>query len=179
MRDNLIVSRSKGYEDPEDNYLPPPPHNQDYVFSSVQDMPPIGRKEFRKMHYACRTKCCFWAQFLHTCDAPSGLYSNGSLKGQCTDESLQLIPKRLGSWDVYDNRRGEAWGLSMFESPSVLGVVAYLIVSLLGPIIFFSLWLSLWDQKLDLQNASVPILIVLAFWALIFQWFFHRSSDAS
>jgi hypothetical protein len=154
------------------NYLPVAPHDIDYEFDRVVLMdgdPPISQLEFRNMYRACSKPCCWWFRFTHNCNAPTNTYSPSSPLNRPTDHSLRLIPKKKTEWDIYENYRGEAWGLTPFELPCFIGFMAYFVLSVIVPIIFWALWLSIWNHKADLQNASVPALVTLALWALLWQ----------
>jgi hypothetical protein len=183
MRDNLVVPQSTGKR--TSNFLPVPPHDLDYEFQRIPLRPgeaPISQLEFHNMYRACPRLCCWWFRLTHCCNGPTNNYSPGSIYRRPTNDSLKLIPKRKSKWDLYANYRGEAWGLTASELPSFLGFLAYFFLSAIGPGVFYGLWLSIWNHKSDLQNAVIPIALVLSLWTLLWQcatgrWNSNREFD--
>lgn len=57
------------------------------------------------------------------------------------------------------------------EYVSTVRVVLYHVFMLVGPLVFWGLWLGYWGKEGDLQNASVPFLCMVPvfsmFWALL------------
>jgi hypothetical protein len=92
----------------------------------------------------------------------------GSRYQRPTDASLQLIPKRTSKWDMDENYLGEAYGLSSVKLPCFIGFMVYFFLSVAAPITFWVLWLSRWNHQADLQNAVIPIALVVSLWCMLF-----------
>jgi hypothetical protein len=123
--------------------------------------PPILEHEFYERFYGCPN--CMAAGFMlshkcsHFCPA--------------TIDRLDRIPKRVEPFELETQGQEDAWGLHAVEFISAVRVVLYHILALLGPLIFWYLWLWYWNHEADLQNASVPFFSMISllslFWALL------------
>ena len=169
MRRNLIISDSKGTDSSTDHYLPKSPDDLDYVYEPAEENPPISASVFKRNLKACPERC-FWPGFLHCCDAANedeySAYNTASSHSWPINGYLKLVPKRKEPWDIHGCGPGRAFGLTCFERLSFFKLLVWFSVTELGPIIFWVLWLSVWDHNGDLQNASLPFTMVFGLWML-------------
>lgn len=88
-----------------------------------------------------------------------------------TTERVERIPKRTTPLHLESRGQEEAWGLHAIERVFTFRIIVYHVVMLVGPLIFWGLWLWYWGHQGDLQNASVPVVcmipILSMFWALL------------
>jgi hypothetical protein len=86
-----------------------------------------------------------------------------------TKDALTKIPKRDRRVIEDGNGREIFWGLYAVEVVSFATVVMYHTIILVGPFVFWALWIA--KKPKDLQNASVPVLTVLGmlslFWVIL------------
>lgn len=80
---------------------------------------------------------------------------------------LDRIPKRTTEFDIFINSAGSAYGLTVFELPLFTAFLFYFIISVIAVFVFWWVWLSYLGHSADLQGAAVPIMTLLAFWALV------------
>ncbi|KAH8752790.1 hypothetical protein F5883DRAFT_691293, partial [Diaporthe sp. PMI_573] len=80
------------------------------------------------------------------------------------------FPKKKTTLEEAGRTRTEFWGIIPYEKISWSRVLLYNLVCISPFLIFFLLWLSPLGVVNDLQNASVPVTIVLSlltlFWTL-------------
>jgi hypothetical protein len=122
--------------------LPQPPHS------------PINEGEFRD-HYYHRNKRPTWVAFFRR------TYGYVSSRGANTD-ALQSLPKRVEQLEVEDEKRELFYGLLAVEVRSGFRMAAYAFVLNSPWIVFLFLWLLPLGHPLDLQGATVPLMISLA-----------------
>jgi len=124
--------------------------------------PPISTHLFETMYYTCDT-VCRWPSILHDCSNDLPINSHLTHGTGLVDR----IPKRASCFEHDDTP--EVWGLQAVLVPSVLRVVVYHILWVLGPLVFWCWWLG--QSPGDWQNASVPITVIVggmsAFWGSI------------
>lgn len=124
--------------------------------------PPFSEHLFDTMYNACGSSCK-WPSMLHDCsdDLPINFHlTHGT-------DLINQIPKRDSCFERDDTP--EVWGLQAVLVPSVLRVVVYHVLWVLGPLVFWCWWLG--QSPGDWQNASVPITVIVggisAFWGSI------------
>src|SRR5579871_716724 len=106
--------------------------------------PPISPHLFHALFYTCFSPCNW--PIAHDCLAPpSG------------DEILHRIPKRNRCFK--NDQTSPIWGLETVFAVSFAYVFVYHCVMVAGPFAFFGWWLI--AHPYDLQNASIPVTVVL------------------
>lgn len=114
--------------------------------------PPIPSHAFETVFSSCELDCNW--KLPHDC-----------VKCPSDTANLPRIPKRHRPFT--EDKASEIWGLHTVHDPSFAYVLAYHLLMLTGPFLFFVLWLRAYPN--DLQNASVPVTAVAAllslFWA--------------
>ncbi|KAK6863813.1 hypothetical protein PG995_000341 [Apiospora arundinis] len=131
------------------------PTHEDYKYRPKgQDAknPPISQHMFDVMFNSCDIGCN--RMLPHDCfQSPGGV------------DQLERIPKRVRSFQR--DTTVEIWGLSTVHDVSFAYVSFYHCLMVLGPLVFYACWMKAFPQ--DLQNASVPISLVLGalsmFWS--------------
>jgi hypothetical protein len=115
--------------------------------------PPIPPHLFQSWFYACSSPCRWLIP--HDC-----LTSPGGKK-----DLLDRIPKRNRRFET--DQSSPIWGLECVFAVSATYVFAYHCVMVAGPFSFFGWWLR--SHPNDLQNASVPVAVILGglslFWS--------------
>ncbi|KAL6696124.1 hypothetical protein J3F84DRAFT_373091 [Trichoderma pleuroticola] len=133
------------------------PSDKDYHYdprAGEQDVrnPPISPHHFQTLFYACQSPCTW--PFPHDCIP---LVAN--------TVNLARIPKRTREFER--DQSSPIWGFETVFAVSFSYVIAYHLVMVPGPFIFWGLWLKFHPD--DLQNASVPITVVIGalslFWS--------------
>lgn len=147
----------------------PRPQNQDYDFCADRS-PPILNTVFNLNFYGCQ-KACIKSQLDLFC-----LLHNCKGRNHCGKHRiLERLPKRRRKWDIdRDEEAEEAWGLNTVYAVSFYKVTLYHLLILMGPIIFWGLWLRKWPS--DWQNASVPFFAVAVLLSLFWLPFAHDTS---
>lgn len=155
-----IIKRGKGY--PHDY----PQHLVYYRYRPIKEQPqwkdpPILPGEFYERYYGCSNCMGLGNHYLHNC----------SRFCPTTIERIERIPKRTEPLALETQGQEEAWGLHSVEYISTVRVIIYHVFMLVGPLVFWGLWLGYWGKEGDLQNASVPFLCMVPvfsmFWALL------------
>lgn len=133
------------------------PTHQDYQYSpragAADAMnPPISPHEFDALFYTCRFPCTW--PIPHDCILPpTGV------------RHLERIPKRRRCFE--SDQTSPVWGLEAVFAVSSAYVFVYHCIMVAGPFAFFAWWLRVHPD--DLQNASVPVTVVLGalslFWS--------------
>lgn len=150
----------------------PPKKHIEYYSCSPRD-PPILRDVFTAHFYGCN-KACIKAQLdilsiVHGC---SGRNHCGKYR------YLARLPRKRTKWDVgSDEETEEAWGINALYRISFIKVVFYHLLILVGPIIFWGLWLRRWPR--DWQNASVPFFAVVVLLSLFWLPLVHNAKTVS
>ena len=148
----------------------PTPENRDYQYNISRD-PPILSTVFNANFYGCK-KACMKSQLdllclLHQC---KGRNHCGKYR------VLERLPKRRRKWDIdRDEEVEEAWGLNTVFAVSFFRVTLYHLLILVGPIIFWGLWLKKWPS--DWQNASVPFFAVVVLLSLLWLPLVHNGNS--
>ncbi|KAL7800382.1 hypothetical protein V8C43DRAFT_302439 [Trichoderma afarasin] len=140
------------------------PLDKDYHYdprAGGQDVknPPISPHHFQTRFYACSSPCTWLLP--HDCmplpQGPALLPENTIHLGR--------IPKRIREFGR--DPSSPIWGFETVFAVSPEYVLAYHLVIVAGPLIFWGLWLKAHPD--DLQNATVPITVVLGalslFWS--------------
>lgn len=114
--------------------------------------PPISPHLFQALFYTCPSPCTW--RIPHECiQAPPG------------SMHLERIPKRSKSFER--DMDSPIWGFEAVFAVSHIYVLAYHCIMVTGPLIFWVWWLNIHPG--DLQNASIPMTIILAclslFWS--------------
>ncbi|KAL6828399.1 hypothetical protein V8C40DRAFT_286390 [Trichoderma camerunense] len=133
------------------------PSDKDYHYdprAGERDVrnPPISPHHFQTLFYACPSPCSW--PFPHDCIP---LVAN--------TVNLARIPKRTREFEK--DQSSPIWGFETVFAVSFSYVLVYHVVMVAGPFIFWGLWLKFHPD--DLQNASVPITVVIGalslFWS--------------
>ena len=145
-----------------------PEHDPDYKYvpkprKSTDPMPPIDPHEFKTRFYSCYRGGQRHKHILFPCNKE--VY-------RPDDDGLDRIPKRTKALAVEIPKRGFFWGLHAQENISLLMVALYNFLLLVSPFVFWICWLFVWNHSGDLQNASIPTVVVVAllsmFWLPLF-----------
>lgn len=148
----------------------PSRRNRDYDYNASRS-PPILSTVFNANFYGCK-KGCIKSQLdllclLHEC---RGRNHCGKFR------ILDRLPKRRRKWDIdREEEVEEAWGLNTVFAVSFYRVALYHMLILVGPILFWGLWLKKWPS--DWQNASVPFFAVVVLLSLFWLPFAHKASS--
>ncbi|KAL4734433.1 hypothetical protein BDV11DRAFT_174782 [Aspergillus similis] len=124
-------------------------------------VPPITDHEFNSRFYECYCSNKHrLLHFFHPCKKASG--------HSC--DALQLLPKKKTQLEQHGDKRQPFWGIYAQEIVCFRWVVAYHVVCLLPMVVFFFLWMFPLGFKGDLQDAAVPLTLMLGmlslFWSL-------------
>ncbi|KAL3428893.1 hypothetical protein BDV09DRAFT_201144 [Aspergillus tetrazonus] len=124
-------------------------------------VPPITDHEFNSRFYDCYcSNKRGLLHFFHPCKKASG--------HSC--DALQLLPKKKTRLEKHGDKRQTFWGIYAQEIVCFRWVVAYHVVCLLPMVVFFFLWMFPLGYKGDLQDAAIPLTLVLGmltlFWSL-------------
>lgn len=133
------------------------PTQQDYQYSphagttNVKN-PPISPHLFQALFYTCQFPCNW--PIPHDClQPPTGA------------KNIERIPKRVKCFER--DQTSPIWGLEAVFAVSPARVLIYHCIMVAGPFAFFGWWLKAHPD--DLQNASIPVTIVLGvlslFWS--------------
>lgn len=124
-------------------------------------IPPIGRHQFYDRFYACYNPRSIF-HFYHVC----------SDFNKSARDLLELFPKCQLKMVEDSDVQESFWGIVAREQPSIFRLVLYNFACALPCILFFFMWLFSWGYDGDLQNASVPLSVMLAalsvFWSVYF-----------
>ncbi|KAK4910351.1 hypothetical protein LTR49_020958 [Elasticomyces elasticus] len=147
----------------EDEFVPrkvdfPHVDNLEYKYMPrpIDPRPPISKHEFRKRFYNSCSQPSSWHRPWHSC------------KKFCTrrSQALAVIPKRNQGLEKGGDTREDFWGILAQERRYFAWVLGYFLLTLVPSLVFFFMWLFRWSHVNDLQNASVPITVTLALWAV-------------
>lgn len=119
------------------------------------NIPPISPHEFKRRFYTCY-KRGLTCRFLHRCKKPC----------RTSREAVERIPKKLRPLEEGGAHRENFWGILAIEKISALAVAIYHALILTGPFAFWFLWLFKWGHPGDLQNASIPVAVVIGLLSL-------------
>jgi hypothetical protein len=142
----------------------PNAENHAYVYNPkpMTDIPPVTWHEFRNRFYKCRSTSNqnSWI--------PWRRWSK-STKGHCR-EALDLFPKKTSPSDTSSGAREVFWGICAQEVICFRWVVFWNVVCILPFVAFLFAWLFKAAKADDLQDASVPLMLVLSalslFWSI-------------
>lgn len=148
----------------------PPIANTDYLFNPTRN-PPILEKVFATNFYGCKPACikahldilCL----LHECHG----------RNHCGKHRvLERLPRRRRKWEIdRDEETDEAWGLNAIFGVSFFKVVAYHVLILTAPVVFWILWIR--RNPGDWQNASVPFFAAAVLLSLFWLPFAYRVEE--
>lgn len=156
--------------------------NEDYTYypKPINYMPPISEHEFYTRFYLFNP-----SKLLHR--HPFHRYSNCKCnkvkrKGHC-GEILELLPKKLSQLDESSEQREFFWGIYAREVVCLWWVLFYNMLCMLPLMWFFFMWLFPWGHASDLQDASVPITMMIGMLSVFWSVFlgslqFGKGSDA-
>ncbi|KAH6714471.1 hypothetical protein BKA61DRAFT_482078, partial [Leptodontidium sp. MPI-SDFR-AT-0119] len=149
--------------EPRREEFPDRKYHQEYQYepNPMNLIPPIGPHEFYDRFHACyNPRSAF--HFLHKCASFN----------KRTRDLLQLFPKSNSDLVEDSDKREPFWGIVARERPSIARLLLYNLACALPCLIFFFMWLFSWGHGGDLQNASVPLSVMLAalsvFWSIFF-----------
>ncbi|KAH8659401.1 hypothetical protein BGZ61DRAFT_370541 [Ilyonectria robusta] len=137
--------------------------NNDYTFEPIppNPMPPITKNEFKCRFYYCFRRGEPHRHYFGFRQCPKRYTPLRS--------ALSRIPKRNFCLDKKGQNREIFWGLLAVERPSAFKVAVYHVLILIGPVMFWFLWLFFWGHSGDLQNAAIPFLTVCTLLSMF--WF--------
>jgi hypothetical protein len=139
----------------------PEENEYDYIFEPrPMSMPPIPPKEFTRRFYACYG-CPPIPAIFHQCKR---------FTEHCKD-TLDRFPKCRFEFDISKGgSRDKFWGIYAHEDIAFARVAVYNLLCMAPPLVFFFEWLLGWKHTGDLQDASIPLFVMLAllslFWSL-------------
>ncbi|KAK1993483.1 hypothetical protein LX36DRAFT_251500 [Colletotrichum falcatum] len=142
----------------------PGPSEADYEFMprKMEDrMPPVTPHEFYRRFYACN-RVRPMLHFYHRCRRPGGWHSR---------DVLNLFPKKRTKLEEGGEDRRVFWGIYAREAIALRWVLCYNLACTLPMLVLFFQWLS-WKGPDEIQNASVPISVMLAMLSLFWSMFF-------
>ncbi len=144
--------------------------DEDYQFDGTSH-PPILEGLFHTNFYGCN-KACAKAKLdiyriFHECNE----------RNRCGKSPLlERLPRRLKKWEIDDDEeKDEAWGLHVLFAVSFYKVLLYHSLILLGPLIFWGIWLKKWPR--DWQNGSIPFFAVVVLLSLFWLPFAHNGGS--
>ncbi|KAL5340228.1 hypothetical protein BJX70DRAFT_396996 [Aspergillus crustosus] len=149
------------YTPKQQNDYPVP--NQDYDFTPepMDIVPPISEHEFYCKFYACYHSNHSLSHLFHTCRR---------FTDHCND-ALELLPKRKYRLEEHGSKRERFWGIYAREVPCFRWVVGYNVLCMLPMVVYFFICLFLLGYQGDLQNAAVPLTVMLGMLALFWTLF--------
>jgi hypothetical protein len=108
---------------------------------------PITKFEFNERFYSCCERAHRWEhyqqrRYLSTTPADT--------------DAVSVLPKRTAALELEDGKREIFWGLLVKERRSDFVIFVYAMLFNIPGVVFFFMWLFLWDHASDLQNAIVP-----------------------
>ena len=137
----------------------PEDDEDDYDFVRPPDpLPPIGKHEFYINFHRCmrggdsHRHLLPWLPCHQPCNRFPGI-----------DAAVQRIPKRdrpLEAADIAERKR--LWGLVAMERVSTTRVAIWHLIILSGPFTFWFVYMCYIGERTDLQNASVPVTVVIS-----------------
>ncbi|KAF2111394.1 hypothetical protein BDV96DRAFT_602996 [Lophiotrema nucula] len=136
----------------------PDPRNKDYVYDPCppEIVPPVSEHEFR-----CRFRSCAGSKPTLLHHISNRLFGKRPSLPH-SDELLKYIPKKVSQLDESNEERETFWTPYARQRISLIGVVAYVLVCLLMPALwFFFMWLFGWNHRADLQGASILLSLTL------------------
>lgn len=125
-------------------------------------IPPITPHEFKKRYDFC---------------APQPFHFRHHRKCHCvrlkrqihSREIISLLPRKLARLDELSDSRELFWGLYARQKIYFWRILVYNVVCISPLIWFFFMWLFRWGHDKDMQNASVPLMVMISllsiFWA--------------
>lgn len=144
--------------------------NPEYVFvpNDMNPACPISPDEFRLRFYECYRG----GEKRHRHH-----FRNCRKQARPKRDCVDLIPKRRSNVVEDSDETDRFWGLLAVEYPAFWIVATYQVLFITGPFVFWILWLSVFGQKGDWQNASVPVLVALGLMTVFWFPFLHSSRD--
>jgi hypothetical protein len=97
--------------------------------------------------------------------------------GLVDTDAVDMLPKRQSSLELRDGKRDVFWGLLIREARSDFIVSLYVLLFNLPGLVFFFLWLFLWNHDSDLQNAAVPVLTSLSLTIGFVGFLYHKELE--
>ncbi|KAF2679312.1 hypothetical protein K458DRAFT_314529 [Lentithecium fluviatile CBS 122367] len=138
-----------------------PDPKYDYYPKDIVEMPPITEHEFNKRFYSCAPK------FHILCHKNCHCFK--IQKQAHNREIINLLPKKLSQFDDQSDQRDLFWGLYARQQPLFWRVGVYNALCISPLVWFFFMWIFHWGHDGDMQNASVPLMIMMSllsvFWA--------------
>jgi hypothetical protein len=187
--ENLLLIYIQCEKFDEHDYAPrqkdqyPDLSNEDYTYrpKPINDMPPISEHEFHKRFYSSNPFKLFHGHPFHRYSKYK--CNKVNRKGHCR-EILELLPKKLSQLDESSDQREFFWGIYAREVVCLRWVLFYNIICML-PLMwfFFFMWIFQWGHTSDLQDASMPITMMIGLLSVFWSVFlgslqFGKSSEA-
>ncbi|KAI2464067.1 hypothetical protein F4781DRAFT_414221 [Annulohypoxylon bovei var. microspora] len=135
--------------------------NTDYEYEPrpMNFIPPVSQHEFETRFYACDSSQPL-RHWYHKC----------MVYGCQSYDILNLLPKKKTALEEAGDKREYFWGIYAREMVSFRWVIFYNVVCALPMLILFITWIVPAGKETDLQNASVPLTMVLTmlslFWSI-------------
>jgi hypothetical protein len=144
----------------KDNY---PESRDEYEYSPdpMDVIPPITAHEFYSRFYNCNCPNIWSVHLFHRCRKASG----------CSCGALKLLPKKKTRLEEHGDKRQPFWGIYAQEIICFRWVVAYNMLCLLPMVVFLALWLLPLGYKGDLQNAAVPLTLMISMLTMFWSFF--------
>jgi hypothetical protein len=152
----------------------PPDHDDEYYYRPRPTYSaPVTRHMFNHYFYGCYESDSLWHRF----------HTHLPLAARCrirnpANEMLDFFPKRDRpvSTASQSGKVEVCYGIAARECRSFLRIVVYLCLIMAPAFWFVFAWLFMWGDRGDLQDATVPLTLVLAMlsilWAVV-----HSGSD--
>jgi hypothetical protein len=143
--------------------------NEDYAYQPkpINEMPPISEHEFYKRFYFANPLNIFHQHPFHR--KSNSKFNKAKRKDHCC-EILELLPKKLSQLDESSEQREFFWGIYAREVVCLRWVLFYNVLCILPFVWFLFMWIFPWGHASDLQDASVPITIMIGmlsiFWSV-------------
>ncbi|KAF2874401.1 hypothetical protein BDV95DRAFT_604585 [Massariosphaeria phaeospora] len=150
----------------KDEYPDASQYDYDYQPRPMCEIPRVTPHEFYTRFYSCTSWYTHFTHFFHrskTCKC-------NKQKRKCHNrELLEFLPKKLSMLDERSDQREMFWGLYVRQAVCFRWILFYNLVCMLPLIWFFLMWMFVWGHDGDLQNAFMPMSIMLAllsvFWS--------------
>ena len=131
-------------------------------------MPPISEHEFYNRFYSTEP---FKYLHPHPFNRSGGCkHSKAQRRGHCR-EIIHLLPKKLSQLDENSDQREFFWGMYAQEVVCLRWLLFWNVICISPLLWFFFMWLFRWGHSGDLQDASVPVTMVMGMLSLLWSAF--------
>lgn len=136
--------------------------NTAYYFAPrpAEDDPPVIKEEFQHI-------------FNYRCREVGGLPSSNELRFPLPPDIVPRIPQRYPKFPDWHRQRMELWGLHAVEEKSLFRVVIYVLLASAPTVAFIFVYIFvLRHLGIDMQNPTVPLVVLLGILALLGGWLY-------